>query len=41
VRSLVLTHIPPWTDPEINLAHARAAYAGPVALAAPGATYEV
>ncbi|MFY1678538.1 MULTISPECIES: MBL fold metallo-hydrolase [unclassified Streptomyces] len=40
-RRLVLTHIPPWTDPRVNLADARAAFDGPVELAAPGATYEV
>jgi ribonuclease BN (tRNA processing enzyme) len=40
-RRLILTHIPPWTDPEINLADARAVYKGPVELAAPRATYEV
>ncbi|GAA0619932.1 MBL fold metallo-hydrolase [Streptomyces crystallinus] len=41
VGRLVLTHIPPWTDGEVNLADARAAYDGPVELAAPGAVYEV
>ncbi|MGW0082422.1 MBL fold metallo-hydrolase [Streptomyces sp. NPDC003393] len=40
-RRLVLTHIPPWTDPQINLADARAVYAGPVELAVPGAVYEI
>ncbi|MEU2495618.1 MBL fold metallo-hydrolase [Streptomyces sp. NPDC007883] len=38
---LVLTHIPPWTDAERNLADAREIYEGPVELAAPGAVYEV
>ncbi|MHC0433958.1 MBL fold metallo-hydrolase [Streptomyces sp. O3] len=38
-RRLVLTHIPPWTDPNVNLADARAAYDGPVELARPGAVY--
>lgn len=38
---LVLTHIPPWTDGDVNLADARGAYTGPVELAAPGAVYEV
>ncbi|MFE9552687.1 MBL fold metallo-hydrolase [Streptomyces sp. NPDC006692] len=38
---LVLTHIPPWTDAEVTLADARAAYSGPVELAAPGAVYEI
>ncbi|MFE4870672.1 MBL fold metallo-hydrolase [Streptomyces sp. NPDC056682] len=38
---LVLTHIPPWTDAEVTLADARAAYPGPAELAAPGAVYEI
>ncbi|MDJ0461121.1 MBL fold metallo-hydrolase [Streptomyces sp. H27-C3] len=38
---LVLTHIPPWTNAEVNLADARAVYDGPVELAAAGAEYEV
>ncbi len=38
---LLLTHIPPWTDPRVNLADARAVYGGPAELAAPGVTYEV
>ncbi|MEU3500763.1 hypothetical protein ABZ726_08325, partial [Streptomyces hundungensis] len=38
---LVLTHIPPWTDAEANLADARAVYSGPTELAAPGAVYEL
>lgn len=38
---LVLTHIPPWTDPRQNLADARAVYGGPIEIAAPGAVYEV
>jgi ribonuclease BN (tRNA processing enzyme) len=39
---LVLTHIPPWTDAEANLAAASAAFtAGPVALAKPGAVYTI
>ncbi|MEU2164363.1 MBL fold metallo-hydrolase [Streptomyces chengbuensis] len=41
VGRLVLTHIPPWTDAERNLADAREVYEGPVELAAPGAVYEV
>lgn len=39
VRRLVLTHIPPWTDPERNLADAAEVYDGPVELAHPGAVY--
>ncbi|MFF9867832.1 MULTISPECIES: MBL fold metallo-hydrolase [unclassified Streptomyces] len=40
-RRLVLTHIPPWTDGERNLADARAVYDGPSELARAGAVYEV
>lgn len=40
-RRLVLTHIAPWTDPQVNLADARAVYDGPVELAAPGVTYVI
>ncbi|MBY8887967.1 MBL fold metallo-hydrolase [Streptomyces sp. PTM05] len=38
---LVLTHIPPWTDPKTNLTDARTAYPGPVELARSGAVYEL
>ena len=38
---LVLTHIPPWTNPAVNLRDAQAAYQGPVELAKAGAVYEV
>jgi ribonuclease BN (tRNA processing enzyme) len=40
-RSLVLTHIPPWTDAQRNLADARETYEGPSELAVPGAVYEL
>ncbi|MEV7414258.1 MBL fold metallo-hydrolase [Streptomyces sp. NPDC089919] len=40
-RRLVLTHIPPWTDADRNLADARTAYSGPVELARAGAVYEI
>ncbi|MEY9875429.1 ribonuclease BN (tRNA processing enzyme) [Streptacidiphilus sp. MAP12-33] len=40
-RRLVLTHIPPWTDPERNATDAAEAYDGPVELARPGAVYEI
>ncbi|MET9520625.1 MBL fold metallo-hydrolase [Streptomyces sp. NPDC002994] len=40
-RRLVLTHIPPWTDAEVNVADARAVYDGPVELAVAGAEYEL
>lgn len=38
---LVLTHVPPWFDKADALAEARAAYAGPIELARPGAVYEL
>ncbi|SHG40045.1 MBL fold metallo-hydrolase [Streptoalloteichus hindustanus] len=41
VRKLVLTHIAPWYDAHAVLAEARAAFAGPVELAAPGAEHHV
>jgi ribonuclease BN (tRNA processing enzyme) len=40
-KQLVLTHVPPWYDPEDALAEARTAYAGPVSLARAGATYDL
>ncbi|MBN3930308.1 MBL fold metallo-hydrolase [Streptomyces verrucosisporus] len=40
-RRLVLTHIPPWTDPRHNLRDAQAAFSGPVEMARPGAVYEI
>jgi ribonuclease BN (tRNA processing enzyme) len=41
VRRLVLTHIPPWHDPHRSLDAAIPVFAGPLELAAPGATYEL
>jgi ribonuclease BN (tRNA processing enzyme) len=41
VGRLVLTHIPPWTDPERNRADAAKAYGGSVGLARPGDVYTV
>ncbi|GAA2689696.1 MBL fold metallo-hydrolase [Streptomyces aculeolatus] len=41
VGRLVLTHIPPWTDPQVNLRDAKGVYGGPVELARAGAVYEV
>lgn len=35
-RRLVLTHVPPWNDPEDAVAEARALYSGPVEAARPG-----
>ena len=39
VGRLLLTHIPPWHEPERILAEARPAFSGPIGLAHPGATY--
>ncbi len=36
VGRLVLTHLPPWTAPDVVLAEARTAYSGPIELAVPG-----
>ncbi len=36
---LVLTHLPPWTSAETVVAEARAVFAGPIEVAAPGATW--
>jgi ribonuclease BN (tRNA processing enzyme) len=41
VGRLVLTHLPPWTDPDVVVAEARSAYHGPVDVAAPGASWEL
>jgi ribonuclease BN (tRNA processing enzyme) len=41
VRLLVLTHVPPWFDPEDALAEAAAVYDGPISIARAGAVYEV
>lgn len=38
---LVLTHVPPWTDPQINLRDAKSVFDGPVDTARPGAVYEL
>jgi ribonuclease BN (tRNA processing enzyme) len=39
VGRLVLTHIPPWHDPEVCLAEARETYDGPLEVAVTGSTY--
>lgn len=39
VKRMLLTHIQPWTDPEVALAEARAAWDGPIELAQPGGVY--
>jgi ribonuclease BN (tRNA processing enzyme) len=41
VGRLVLTHVPPWHDPAVAEAEARAEWSGPVELARAGATYDV
>jgi ribonuclease BN (tRNA processing enzyme) len=41
VKRLLLTHIPPWYDPQTALGEAVAAYDGPVELARAGATYDL
>lgn len=41
VSRLLLTHLPPWTDPATVLAEAEPAFLGTVELAMPGATYEI
>ena len=40
-RRLVLTHVPPWHDPQEALAEARTTFAGPSELARPGAVYDL
>ncbi|OEV02853.1 MBL fold metallo-hydrolase [Streptomyces oceani] len=40
VGRLVLTHVPPWTDGQVNLRDAKAVFGGPTELARPGAVYE-
>lgn len=41
VRRLLLTHIPPWFDPQVALSEATELYEGPCELAVSGATYEL
>ena len=41
VERLLLTHIPPWTDPQINARDAKAVFRGPVEIARAGAVHEV
>jgi ribonuclease BN (tRNA processing enzyme) len=40
-RRLVLTHVPPWHDPQVMLDEAATTYDGPLELAVPGKTYEI
>ncbi len=41
VRRLVLTHLPPWNDPEVARRDAETAFDGPVEVAAAGSTYDL
>ena len=41
VAALVLTHIPPWHDPDVVLAEAVPHFEGPVAVATPGAAWTI
>jgi ribonuclease BN (tRNA processing enzyme) len=41
VQRLMLTHIPPWNDPEVCRAQAAAVWSGPLDLAVQGKTYDV
>jgi ribonuclease BN (tRNA processing enzyme) len=41
VGRLVVTHIPPWNDPQVAMAEAASAFDGAIDLATPGATFEV
>ncbi len=41
VGSVVLTHIPPWHDPDQVLAEATPHFAGPVSLAVSGGTWQI
>jgi ribonuclease BN (tRNA processing enzyme) len=41
VGRLLVTHVPPWTDPAAVLAEARAEFAGPAELVVLGGTYEI
>ena len=38
---LVLTHVPPWYDPALAVAEAKAQYSGPIELATAGAVFTV
>lgn len=38
---LLLTHIPPWHDPQRALTEASTTYGGPLELATPGTTYDI
>jgi ribonuclease BN (tRNA processing enzyme) len=40
-RRLLLTHVPPWHDPQVMVAEARSVYDGALDLATPGTSYDV
>ena len=40
-RRLLLTHLPVWNDPQVVLAEARGAFAGPVSVAGSGQVHEI
>lgn len=40
-KRLILTHIPPWHDPQVAYDEAKEVYDGPLELAVPGRTYDV
>ena len=41
VNAVVLTHIPPWSDPDQVLAEALPHFGGPLSRAVPGASWEI
>jgi ribonuclease BN (tRNA processing enzyme) len=41
VGRLVLTHVPPWNDPQVALREATSAFAGPIDLATPDGVFEL
>jgi ribonuclease BN (tRNA processing enzyme) len=41
VRAVVLTHIPPWHQPDEVLAEAKPHFEGPISLASPGASWDI
>ena len=41
VSRLLITHVPPWTDPEQVLTEAKVAFGGPAELVRPGTTYQI
>jgi ribonuclease BN (tRNA processing enzyme) len=41
VSRLLITHVPPWTDPEQVLTEAKVAFGGPAELVRPGTAYQI